>query len=69
MRGAYLDTGNSPIGVVESVAPDEIRVSLDLDAPQGTALNAGVPVAFPVINQYLLVPTELGAVVGVVIWV
>ena len=27
------------VGVVESVAPDEIRVLLELDAPHSTALN------------------------------
>ena len=33
------------IGTVESVSPEEIRVLLDLEAPQSTALNTGVPSA------------------------
>ncbi len=39
------------IGVVEFVAPDEIKIQLDLDAPDGIAANAGVPrVITPLIN-------------------
>lgn len=56
------------IGTVESVAPDEIRVLLDLDAPQTVALNAGQLQRFPRINSFVLIPNELGALVGVVAW-
>lgn len=56
------------IGTVESVAPDEIRVLLELDAPQATALNAGQPMRFPRINGFLLIPNESGALVGLVAW-
>ncbi len=56
------------IGTVESVAPAEIRVLLDLEAPQATALNTGVPTRFPRINGYVLIPNETGAVVGLIIW-
>ena len=34
------------IGTVESVAPDEIKVLLDIDSPRNTALNTGVPTPF-----------------------
>lgn len=57
------------VGAVESVSPDEIRVLLDTDAPQATALNTGTPRGFPRINSYLLIPNETGAVVGLVVWV
>ena len=57
------------VGTVESVSPSELRVILDSDAPQATALNAGVPMGFPRINGYLLVPNEGGAIVGMVAWV
>ena len=33
------------------------------------ALNAGVPTAFPRINNYVLVPTEGAAVVGMIVWI
>ena len=54
------------IGAVESVSPSDIQVHLELDAPQTTALNTGVPTGFPRINGYVLVPNETGAVVGLV---
>jgi hypothetical protein len=56
------------IGTVESVSPSEIKVLLDLEAPQATALNTGVPTGFPRINGYVLIPNETGAVVGLVMW-
>jgi len=56
------------IGSVESVSPDEIRVLLELDAPQATALNTGIPTGFPRINSYVLIPNEGGALVGMVVW-
>jgi len=52
------------IGTVESVSPSEIRVLLETDAPQATALNTGVPMGFPRINGYVLIPNETGGVVG-----
>ncbi|OPY59868.1 MAG: AAA-like domain protein [Syntrophorhabdaceae bacterium PtaU1.Bin034] len=56
------------IGTVESVSPAEIRVLLEPNAPQTTALNTGVPTGFPRINGYVLIPNETGAVVGLVVW-
>lgn len=56
------------IGTVEFVSPDEIKVSLDLDAPDNTAINAGSPRSFPRINNYLLIPGEDGFVVGQIEW-
>lgn len=56
------------IGTVETVSPDEIRVLLEPNAPQTTALNTGVPTGFPRINGYVLIPNENGAVVGLVVW-
>src|SRR5690242_2044183 len=56
------------VGTVESVAPGEIKVLLELDAPQDTALNTGTPTRFPRINGYVLIPNESGAVVGLVVW-
>jgi len=56
------------IGTVESVSPSEIRVLLEPNAPQTTALNTGAPTGFPRINGYVLIPNEAGAVVGLVVW-
>jgi hypothetical protein len=56
------------IGSVEAVSPGEIRAVLDIDAPQTTALNNGVPTGFPRLNSYVLLPNEGGAVVGLVVW-
>ena len=56
------------IGSVEAVSPGEIRAVLDIDAPQTTALNNGVPTGFPRLNGYVLLPNEGGAVVGLVVW-
>ena len=55
------------IGTVESVSPSEIKVILEPNAPQATALNTGVPTGFPRINGYVLIPNETGAVVGLVV--
>ena len=57
------------IGSVEFVSPDEIRVGLDLEAPDGIAANAGVPRAFPRINSYVLIATEAGHIVAQVEWI
>jgi hypothetical protein len=53
---------------VESVSPDEVKVLLDIDSPRNTALNTGVPISFPRINSFVLLPNETGAVVGIVVW-
>lgn len=57
------------IGAVESVSPDEIRILLELDAPQATALNTGTPAAFPRLNGYVLIPNEAGATVAYISWI
>lgn len=57
------------IGTVEFVSPDEIKVGLDLETPDGVAANAGTPRAFPRINGYVLIPTESGYIVGQVEWI
>lgn len=57
------------IGTVEFVAPDEIKVSLDLEAPDGVAANAGIPRSFPRINNYVIIPSEAGYIVGQIEWI
>ncbi len=41
---------------------------MDLDAPQAVALNTGQPQRFPRINGFVLIPNEVGALVGLVSW-
>ncbi len=58
------------IGSVEFVAPNEIKIVLDLEAPDGIAANAGIiPRAFPRINGYVLISTEMGYIVAQVEWI
>jgi DNA helicase HerA-like ATPase len=59
---------NLSIGTVDYVSPNEIKVLLETDAPQNTALNTGVPSLFPRINGFVLIPNEVGALVGIINW-
>ncbi|MHA3772649.1 ATP-binding protein [Verrucomicrobiota bacterium sgz303538] len=52
------------VGSVDYVSANDIRVVLAMNAPQATAINSGIPIGFPRINGYLLIPNEVGAVVG-----
>lgn len=61
--------GSFRVGTVEFVAPDEIKVSLDIEAPESVALNTGGPRPFPRVNGYLLVPVDEAFLVGQVEWV
>lgn len=64
---AYADSLR--IGSIDFVSPDEIRVLLDIEAPDSVALNTGTPRPFPRINGYILVPTEEGHLVAQVEWI
>lgn len=57
------------VGTVESVSPRELKVVLLDDAPGSTSLNAGLVQGFPRINAWVLVPSEVGFLVGVVTWI
>ena len=57
------------IGIVDFVSPDEIKVVLDLDAPNDVALNAGAPRPFPRVNSYVLIPGESGFLVAQIEWI
>jgi hypothetical protein len=69
MSNAIERLSNLVVGTVESVSPNEVRVLLELDAPQATALNTGTPAAFPRLNGYVLIPNEAGATVGYIAWI
>lgn len=57
------------IGSVDFVSPDEIKVLLDIEAPNDVALNAGIPRPFPRINSYALIPNESGFLVAQIEWI
>lgn len=64
---AYTDSLR--IGSIDFVSPDEIKVLLDIEAPDNVALNTGTPRPFPRINSYVLVPSDQGYLVGQVEWI
>ena len=57
------------IGSVDFVSPDEIKIVLDLDAPNDVALNSGIPRPFPRINSYVLIAGEGGYLVSQIEWI
>lgn len=65
----FDDLRGLTIGTVEFVSPIEIKVLLELNAPQNTALNTGSVTLFPKINGYVLIPNEAGALVGIISWI
>ena len=56
------------VGMVEFISPDRIEVQLDIESPDSVALNTGTPRNFPRINGYVMIPVDLGFVVGQVSW-
>ncbi|WP_019573957.1 ATP-binding protein [Curvibacter lanceolatus] len=64
---AYADSLR--IGSIDFVSPDEIKVLLDIEAPDGVALNTGTPRPFPRINGYVLIPSDEGYLVAQVEWI
>lgn len=64
---AYADSLR--VGTIDFVSPDEIRVQLDIEAPDQVALNTGEPRAFPRVNGYVLIPCDEGYLVAQVAWI
>lgn len=64
---AYADSLR--IGTIDFVSPDEIKVLLDIEAPDGVALNTGTARPFPRINGYVLIPSDEGHLVAQVEWI
>ena len=56
------------IGTVDFISPDEIKVVLDIEAPESVALNTGSILPFPRINGYVLIPSDGGHIVGQIEW-
>ena len=56
------------IGTVDFVSPNEVKVLLDIEAPDSVALNAGGVRPFPRVNGYVLLPVDDAYLVGQVEW-
>lgn len=69
MQKGFENIRNLTIGTVEFISPKEIKVSLEINAPQSTSLNAGIPQLFPKINGFVLIPNEAGALIGIITWI
>lgn len=69
MNTPIADMDALRIGVVDFVSPDEIKVLLDIEAPNDLALNTGTPRPFPRINSYVLVQGENGFLVSQIEWI
>ena len=65
----FEQAGSLRIGVVDFVSPDEVKVVLDIEAPESVALNTGGPRPFPRVNGYLLIPVDAGFLVGQTEWI
>lgn len=64
---AYADSLR--IGTIDYVSSKEIKVLLDIEAPDGVALNTGFPRPFPRINGYVLIPCDEGFLTAQVEWI
>lgn len=69
MTSPIEQLGSLRIGTVEYISPDRIEVQLDIESPDSIALNTGIPRQFPRINGYVLIPIDLGFMVGQISWI
>ncbi len=67
-QAPFEQAGSLRIGTVDFVSPDELKVALDIEAPESVALNAGGPRPFPRVNGYLLISVDADYLVGQVEW-
>ena len=65
----FEHAGSLRIGTVDFVSPDELKVALDVEAPEAVALTTGMPRPFPRVNSYLLISVDEGFLVGQVEWI
>lgn len=64
----FEHAGTLRIGSVDFVSPNEIKVLLDIEAPDSIALNTGGPRPFPRVNSYVLIAVDEGYLVGQIEW-
>lgn len=65
----FEHAGTLRIGTVDFVSPDEVKVLLDIEAPDSVALNTGGPRPFPRVNGYVLITVDDGFLVGQIEWI
>ena len=68
-QSPFEQAGSLRVGTVEFVSPDELKVNLDIEAPEAVTLDAGGLRPFPRVNGYLLIPVDVGYLVGQVEWI
>lgn len=59
---------SATIGIVEAVSPGSIEVAVLREAPHGTGLREGTLHRFPRINSYVVLPSERGSILAIVVW-
>jgi DNA helicase HerA-like ATPase len=59
---------SATIGIVERVSPSIIEVAVLREAPHGTGLREGTLHRFPRINSYVVLPSERGSILAIVVW-
>lgn len=64
----FAHTASLRIGTVDFIAPDEVKVQLEIEAPESVALHAGGVRPFPRVNGYVLMPVDDGYLVGQIEW-
>lgn len=62
----FASTEGFRVGTVEFVSPNEIKVLLDIEAPDSVALNTGGVRPFPRVNGYVLIPVDDAFLVGII---
>ncbi|MDO9593142.1 MAG: DUF87 domain-containing protein, partial [Erysipelotrichaceae bacterium] len=67
-QSPFEHAGSLRIGTVDFVSPDEIKVTLEIEAPESIALNADGVRPFPRVNSYVLIPVDDGFLVGQIEW-
>lgn len=69
MNTPITNAQSMQIGRVYFVSQDEIKILLDLDAPNDVTLNTGIPRPFPRINNYVLISLDGGYLVTQIEWI
>jgi uncharacterized protein len=64
----FAYTASLRIGTVDFIAPDEVKVQLEIEAPESVALHAGGVRPFPRVNGYMLMPVDDAYLVGQIEW-
>ncbi len=64
----HFERDSATVGIVDSVGPSRIDISLFDDAPHGISMNAGQLQRFPRVNGFVAIPAEAGAMLAMITW-